>query len=122
MANVKPSYAIMNIAYRDKSRENDYLLSRVYGKAKFFLPVNMPESQFMFPSEPTEFVHKDFLKERELDQYTQEEFENKLQDFTIEVNQHIEDNIDTVHPETDHVDESYPINAERLILNIIPVK
>ena len=122
MSSVKPSYAIMNISYRDKTRDTDYLLTRVQGKTKFFLPASMPESQFMFPSEPTEFICKDFSKERELDQYSQEEIDNKIEDLTIEINQHINDNISTVYPESDHVKDNCPVNAERLILNILPVK
>ena len=46
----KKSYAVMNMAYRDETRTDDYLLERVQGKPSFNFPVNMGETQYMYAS------------------------------------------------------------------------
>ena len=61
----KKSYAIMNMSYKDNTREGDYLLEEVDGKPSFNMPVNMNETQFMYPSDLTEFICQDALRSLE---------------------------------------------------------
>lgn len=82
----KTNYAVMNLSYRDNTRTDDYLLERVQGSPTFFMPANMDEElHCMFPSELTELICQDTLRELETDRYTSQEIDNMLQDLRFEI-------------------------------------
>ena len=114
------SFAVMNMAYRDVTRESDYLLERVQGKPTFNIPVNMKETQYMYASVPTEMICQDTLRELENDQYTQQEIDLKIQDLQLDIERHINDMI--AIGTQDEIDVKHkPVNEERLILNVLPL-
>lgn len=83
---VKKSFAVMNLAYRDKTRTDDYLLERVQGRNSMFsIPLDMQEFQYMYASDLTELICQDALREQETDKYTKQELDNILQDLRFEI-------------------------------------
>ena len=116
----KKSYAVMNMAYRDETRTDDYLLERVQGKPSFNFPVNMGETQYMYTSELTEMICQNTLSEIENDQYTQQEINNKLQDLCLDIERHANDvfassNVDLIN------NSDLPSNEERLTFDLLPI-
>lgn len=83
------SYGIENLAFRDPTRNEDYLLTRVQGAPSFNMPANMAECSYAFPSELTEMICTDTLRERDNDTYTQTEVDNKFEDLVLDVKQTI---------------------------------
>lgn len=82
----RKTYAVMNLSYRDNSRTDDYLLEKVSHESKFFMPANMDEEiQCMYPSELTELICQDTLREIETERYTCQEIDNMLEDLRLEI-------------------------------------
>lgn len=105
------SYGIENMSFRDKTRDKDYLLTRIPGAEEFHIPVNMEETSYMFPSELTEIICKDNLIERTLDRYTAGQIENLAEDLKIEVQNYIK------KAATQFVDEAPKDDDGTLLLN-----
>lgn len=81
----KKAYSVMNLAYRDETRTDDYLLERVQGSSTFNMPPGMGDTHFMYAGELTQMICTDVLRELETDRYTQQEIDNKLQDLKLEI-------------------------------------
>lgn len=117
---VKKSYAVMNMSYRDPSREEDYLLTRIQGKPSFHIPVNMVDTQKMYASEATAFICQDTLAELECDMYTKHELDTMVEDLVMEVQRHA-DNVFTAGPNANESITNIPDNEEKLVFDFLPI-
>lgn len=117
---VKKSYAVMNMSYRDPSREEDYLLTRAQGKPSFHIPVNMADTQKMYASENTELICQNTLNELELDRYTKQEVNIMVEDLVMEVQQHVND-VFVVDKITEDTVINKPENEEKLVFDFLPI-
>ena len=61
----KKTYAILNLSYKDRTKQEDYLLEAVDGKSSFNIPINMGDTQYMYPSELSAFICQDALRSLE---------------------------------------------------------
>lgn len=66
----KKSYGVMNMSYRDESRKEDYLLYKTATESKLNIPINMPSCGVMYPTELTNMICTDTLREYETDTYS----------------------------------------------------
>lgn len=87
------SYGIQNLSYRDRTRTEDYNLVRVKGKSTYEFPVNGPECTYAFPSIFTEMTCTESTQLLDTDRYTQQEFDNLVEDLKYDTLEKIDNTV-----------------------------
>ena len=114
------SCGLENVSFREPTRTDDYLLTRVSGSSTFNIPITMEETSYMFPSELTELICTDTLAERENDTYSQTEIDNKIEDLEKDVEQYAKDATVSIVDKPSDIDPNMLLlNSEHLIFSTV---